>query len=79
MSSTLVPRRQGQNSWVIDVTPEMAEAIDAPEGSRIILSLSKERIAAELLPPASAEIKANVKRLLDKYGDAFEEMKWLGD
>ena len=64
---------------IIDLTPETAQSLNVAAGSRVILSVSGDNIAAEILPPATAEIKANVQRILKKYGPAFAEMKRLGD
>ena len=79
MSSTLVPRRQGQNSWVIDVTPEMAQAIDAPVGSHIILHLAKGQVATEIIPSLSPELADLVDNIADDLDDVLLEMKRLGD
>ncbi len=64
---------------IIDLTPETAQSLNVAAGSRVILSVSGDNIAAEILPPATPEIKANVQRLLSKYRATYEEMKRLGD
>ena len=79
MSSTLTPKRHSQNSWVIDVTPEMAREIDAPAGSHILLHFIKGQIATETIPPLSPVLAGIVDSIADDLDDVFQEMKQLGD
>ncbi len=65
--------------WVITMTPEMAHAAGVAEGSSIAFYLSDGAVAAEILPPPSPELRAEVHRIADKFRDAFAEMKRLGD
>ena len=76
--NSLIPRRSEQG-WVIDMTPEMARAANVAEGSYVVLYLSDGNVTAEVLPPATEEMKESVQRSVDKFGDAFAEMKRLGD
>lgn len=76
--NSLTPRRSKQG-WVIDMTSEMARAAGVAEGSYVVLYLSKGSITAEVLPPATEAMKESVQRSIDKFGDAFAEMKRLGD
>ena len=76
--NSLIPRRSEQG-WVIDMTPEMARAANVAEGSYVVLYLSDGNVTAEVLPPATEEMKESVHRSIDKFGDAFAEMKRLGD
>ncbi len=76
--NSLIPR-QSERGWVIDMTPEMARAANVAEGSYVVLYLSDGNVTAEVLPPATEEMKQSVQRSIDKFGDAFAEMKRLGD
>jgi hypothetical protein len=78
MAELLTPRRT-ERGWVIQMTPEMAREARAPEGSVLIIYLGDSGISAEILPPPTEEIKDSVKRSIEKFGDAFAEMKRLGD
>ncbi|HEY0545572.1 MAG TPA: hypothetical protein VGC91_09370 [Pyrinomonadaceae bacterium] len=79
MSTTLTPTQTQYDSWVIEMTPEMAQAAHVPEGSYIVLQLSAGQVSVEILPPASPEMKEFVQRIGEKYKDAFAELKRLGD
>lgn len=49
------------------------------EGSHIAFYLSDGAVAAEILPPASHTLRAEVHRIADKFRDVIAEMKRLGD
>ncbi len=38
-------------SWVVDMSPEMARAANAAEGSYVVLSFKDGDVTAEILPP----------------------------
>lgn len=78
MAELLTPRKS-ERGWVIQMTPEMAREARAAEGSLLVIYLSEKGISAEILPPPTEEIKDSVKRSRDKFGDAFAEMKRIGD
>ena len=79
MSELLTPSKTDQG-WVLTMVPEMARAAGVAEGSLIVLYLKGSgTIAAEILPPASEATKRSVEESVDKFGDAFAEMKRLGD
>ena len=61
------------------MTPEMARAAGVADGSLIVLYLKDGGVAAEILPPATEEMKRSVEESIDKFRDAFAEMKRLGD
>lgn len=79
MSKTLTPIETDKQGWVITMTPEMARLANVMEGSYIVFYLSEGAVSAEILPPASPEIKEMVRRISDQFHDAFTEMKRLGD
>lgn len=79
MSKSLTPVESDGQGWVINMTPEMARLANVPEGSYIVFYLSEGAVAAEILPPASPEIKDMVRQISEKFHDAFAEMKRLGD
>ena len=68
-----------EHGWVIPMTPEMAREADVPEGSFLIIYLSQGGVSAEVLPPATDDVKESVRQSIEKFGDAFAEMKRLGD
>lgn len=70
---------QTQQGWILRMPPEMAEVLGAAEGSLLMLYAKPEGISTEILPPASAELKASVRRICEKYKEDFEEMKRFGD
>ena len=79
MSHSLTHIKPEGDGWVITMTPEMARGAGVAEGSHIAFYLSDGAVAAEILPPASPELRAEVRRVADKFRDAFAEMKRLGD
>jgi len=78
MSELLTPTRTDQG-WVVTMTPEMTHAAGVPDGSIVILYLKEGGISAEILPPPTEEMKRSVQESIDKFGEAFAEMKRLGD
>jgi len=78
MAEILTPIKS-ERGWVIQMTPEMAREARAAEGSYLVIYLSESGISAEILPPATDEINASVKRSIEKFGATFAEMKRVGD
>jgi len=78
MSSTTIPQKTDLG-WVVDVPDEIARAICVAEGSIALLHANEGHLEVEILPPPSIELVESVHRLSQKYEDAFEEMKRLGD
>ncbi|MDX6306698.1 MAG: hypothetical protein QOI77_3667 [Blastocatellia bacterium] len=78
MSDLLTPQKT-ERGWVIPMTPEMAREAAAAEGSFLVVYLSQEGVSAEVLPPATDEVKESVEQSIEKFGRAFDEMKRLGD
>jgi antitoxin component of MazEF toxin-antitoxin module len=76
--TTLTPVKDG-DAWVITMPPEMAHAAGVAEGSMLSLHFVSGAIAVEILPPATEELRAEVRRIADKFKDAFAEMKRRGD
>ncbi|HEX8719220.1 MAG TPA: hypothetical protein VF736_01130 [Pyrinomonadaceae bacterium] len=78
MSEVLTPRR-GEHGWVVAMTQEMAREAGVAEGSLLVLYLREGQVSAEILPAASEETKRGVRESADKFGEAFAELKRLGD
>lgn len=78
MSGFVVPTKTEQG-WVVEMSREMASQAGVAEGSFILLYLSEQGVRAEILPPASEELKGSVREIADKFRDAFAEMKRRGD
>lgn len=76
--SILTPNKTEQG-WVVTMSPEMARAAGVAEGSLIVLYLKDGNVSAEILPPPTEEMRRSVQESIDKFGDAFAEMKRLGD
>lgn len=66
-------------SWVVDMTPEMARAAGVAEGSLVVLYFKDGAVTADILPPPSEELRGEVRQVIDDLGEAFEEMKRRGD
>ncbi|HKS27186.1 MAG TPA: hypothetical protein VJS44_05175 [Pyrinomonadaceae bacterium] len=78
MSELLTPHKT-ERGWVVPMTPEMAREAGVSEGSYLLFYLKAGHVSAEILPPATAEMKRGVQESADKFEDAFAEMKRLGD
>lgn len=78
MSGSLTPTR-AESGWVIVMTPEMSRQAGVAENSLIVLHLAEGKVSAEILPPATTEMKESVRQISEKFREAFEEMKRLGD
>ena len=78
MADLLTPQKT-ERGWVIPMTPEMAREAGVPEGSLLVIYLSQGGVSAEVLPPATDEVKESVRQSIEKFGPAFAEMKRLGD
>lgn len=65
--------------WVITVTPEMAQVAGVAEGSLVVFHFKDGAVAAEILPPPTGELRAEVRLIADEFADAFAEMKRRGD
>lgn len=78
MSNSLTPQKTA-HGWIIEIPAEMAQAIGVSEGSLAVLHAKAGSFEVEILPPPSSELEKSVQRIHDKYREAFEEMKQLGD
>lgn len=78
MSDLLTPQKTGRG-WVVAMTPEMTREAGVAEGSYLVFYLNEGHVSAEIFPPATDEMKQSVQESIDKFKDAFAEMKRLGD
>ena len=78
MSSILTPHKTDRG-WVIEIPPEMSEALGIPQGAFAVLQAKEGNIEVEILPPPSTELVESVKETYEEFKEAFEEMKRLGD
>lgn len=78
MSDLLTPQRT-ERGWVVAMTPEMAHEAGVADGSYLVFYLREGQVSAEIFPPATNEMKRSVEESIDKFKDAFAEMKRLGD
>ena len=78
MSELLMPQKT-ERGWVVAMTPEMSREAGVMEGSYLVFYLNEGHVSAEVFPPATAEMKQSAAESIDKFKDAFAEMKRLGD
>ena len=79
MSRTLAPPTTTL-SWALEIPPAIAQALGVPEGSIAVLRTRDGTLELEeILPPASADLKAAVSRIHEENREVFEELKRLGD
>jgi hypothetical protein len=78
MSEVLTPQK-GEHGWVVVMTPEMTREARVAEGSHLVFYLHEGQVSAEILPPANEETKRAVRESVDKFREAFAELKRLGD
>lgn len=67
------------SSWIIEMPFDIAKQEGYAEGSKVILTFENGKITPQILPPADEKVKKEVNRIVEKYGEAFEELKRLGD
>ena len=78
MPGLFTPTRS-ECGWVIVMTAEMSQQAGVAENSLIVLHLGDGKVVAEILPPATPEMKQSVGQISEKFREAFEEMKRIGD
>lgn len=65
-------------SWKVELPDSVKEENGLSNHSYLVLTVHKGKINGELVNPTD-ETKKEVKRILGKYRETFEEMKRLGD
>lgn len=78
MSGIITPQKTDRG-WVIEIPADMAQALGVAAGSLAVLHVAESGLQVEVLPLPSPDLQASVRRIQEKYKDAFEEMKRLGD
>lgn len=79
MSNSLTYIKPDDAGWVIDMTLEMAQAAGVAEGSHVVFYFKDGTVAAEILPPSTDALRAEVREIAGEFADAFAEMKRRGD
>lgn len=79
MSQSLTNVEPEGGGWVIAMMPEMARAAGVAEGSYVVLYVKEGSVTAEILPPATEEMKESERRFAERNADFLDEMKRLGD
>ena len=74
MNSTHTPRKTEQG-WVVDISPEIAASIGAPEGSLAVLNARDGGLQIEILPPLDDELKALSRRVFERNKETFAELQ----
>lgn len=67
------------DSWTVEIPQEIIEAQGLAEGSLAAFTIKDGKIEGEIIPPLSKELKEISKRILEKNGEVYEELKRLGD
>ena len=78
MSELLTPHKT-ERGWIVTMSPEMAQEAGVAENSLLVIYLRDGIVSAEILPPATEEMKRSVDESVDKFREAFAEMRRLGD
>ena len=78
MPEVLTPQKS-DHGWIIAMTTEMAREAGVAEGSFLVLYLREGQVSTEIFPPPTEETKQGVRESINKFKDAFAEMKRLGD
>lgn len=78
MSELLTPQKTDRG-WVLAMTQEMTREAGVDEGSYLVFYLNEGHASVEIFPPATGEMKQSIQQSIDKFKDAFAEMKRLGD
>ena len=65
-------------SWKVEIPDRVRKENHLSENAYLVLTVHNGKISGELVNPTT-EIKNEVKRILGKYNETFEEMKRLGD
>lgn len=71
--------QKSDRGWIIDLPDDFTQEICVEKGSIAVLSRSNGKVEIEIIPPISLELEKAVDRIFNKWGDAFAEMKRLGD
>ncbi len=71
--------QKSDKGWIIELPDDFTQEIGVEKGSIAVLSGSNGKVETEIIPPISPELEKSVDRICDKWGDAFAEMKRLGD
>ena len=78
MGVTITPHKS-EIGWIMEIPAEMAEILNVEPGSIAVLYPKEGALETEILPPPSAELRADFERLYDKYKETFAELKRIGD
>ena len=56
-----------ERGWIVSMTPEMAKEAGVAENSFLIFYLGEGVVSAEILPPATEEMKRSVEESINKF------------
>ena len=71
--------RLREPGWFLEMPSDLAAAAGFALDSLLTIYAKHGALRVEVLPPPSPAIKKAVERTLNQYGEAFEELKRLGD
>lgn len=78
MTGLLTPTKTDRG-WAVQMLPEMVADAGVADGSVVVLHFEAGGVTAEILPPATAKMKEEVREIADKFQDLFDELKRRGD
>ena len=77
MTNVKILQKTGRG-WIIEIDDDFASELGVPKGSIALMNARNGKIETEILSP-SPELEKTIDRIFNKYKEAFEEMKRLGD
>jgi len=78
MSGLITPQKTNLG-WIIELPPEVTQALGVAEGAIGVLHPKEGSLEVEVLPPPSPGLLESVRQTYEQFKDAFEEMKRRGD
>ncbi len=70
--------RSREPGWILEMPADIAAASDSAEGSLMVVYAKAGALRVEIIA-RRPEIKERVRRMVEQYKEAFDEMKRLGD
>jgi hypothetical protein len=71
--------QKSDKGWIVELPEEFTQTLGIEKGSIAVLYANEGKIETDLIPPSSQRLRDISRRVADKYRDAFEEIKRLGD
>ena len=78
MNNTHTPQKTDQG-WVVDIPPELIQALGIAEGSQAVLEVRDNRLEVAILPPPSPKLLEEIRATHATLKETFAELKRRGD